>query len=93
MQANGLVPIVEPEILMEGNHSIEACACATERVLSELFTQLRKNMVMLEGTVLKPNMVVPGINWSGTVEPDDTARMTVKCMQVTTWPCDETVWH
>ncbi|KAJ6914147.1 fructose-bisphosphate aldolase 6 [Populus alba x Populus x berolinensis] len=59
-QENGLVPIVEPEILVDGSHSIEKCAAVTERVLAACYKALNDHHVMLEGTLLKPNMVTPG---------------------------------
>ncbi len=59
-QAHGLVPIVEPELLMEGSHNLETCAYWTEKVLSMCFRALNEHHVVLEGIVLKPNMVVPG---------------------------------
>jgi len=61
-QETGLVPIVEPEVLMEGDHSLERCCKVTEDVLQEVFNQLYRQDVMLEGIILKPNMVLPGIN-------------------------------
>lgn len=59
-QENGLVPIVEPEVLMDGNHSMARCAEVTERVLAVVFKALNDNKVYLEGALLKPNMVTPG---------------------------------
>ncbi|KAM0911165.1 hypothetical protein ACQ4PT_013669 [Festuca glaucescens] len=59
-QENGLVPIVEPEILTDGSHDIKACAAATERVLAAVYKSLNDHKVLLEGTLLKPNMVTPG---------------------------------
>ncbi|KAI3423957.1 hypothetical protein D9Q98_009791 [Chlorella vulgaris] len=59
-QANGLVPIVEPEILTDGSHSIDVCAAVTERVLSACYKALSDMHVLLEGTLLKPNMVLTG---------------------------------
>jgi fructose-bisphosphate aldolase class I len=59
-QENGLVPIVEPEILTDGSHDINACAAATERVLAAVYKSLNDHKVLLEGTLLKPNMVTPG---------------------------------
>ena len=59
-QMNGLVPIVEPEILSDGTHSIEVCQKVTERVLSAVFRALHQNNVFLEGCLLKPNMVLCG---------------------------------
>jgi fructose-bisphosphate aldolase class I len=59
-QEAGLVPIVEPEVMMEGDHDIEACATATEATLGRVFPALRDQRVLLEGILLKPNMVVSG---------------------------------
>ncbi len=61
-QAAGLVPVVEPEVLADGTHSLEACAAATERALRALFAALAENGVLLEGVLLKPNMVTPGLS-------------------------------
>lgn len=82
-QKHGLVPIVEPELLMDGNHSIEACASATERILSELYIQLHRHLVMLEGTILKPNMVISAMEAEYVATPEEIATMTVRCMQRT----------
>lgn len=59
-QENGLVPIVEPEILSDGTHSAEDCQRVTEKVLTAVFLALKKNNVLLEGCLLKPNMVTYG---------------------------------
>lgn len=59
-QENGLVPIVEPEILTDGDHDIKKCAAATELVLAAVYKALNEQHVLLEGTLLKPNMVTPG---------------------------------
>lgn len=61
-QENGLVPIVEPEILTDGDHDIKKCAAATETVLAAVYKALNDHHVLLEGTLLKPNMVTPGSN-------------------------------
>ena len=65
-QANGLVPIVEPEILCDGDHDLETCQKATEAVLSATYKALMDHHVYLEGTLLKPNMVTPGLSCSCT---------------------------
>ena len=59
-QENGLVPIVEPEILSDGTHSVEDCQRITEKVLNAVFTELYNHKVLLEGCLLKPNMVTYG---------------------------------
>ena len=60
-QEAGLVPIVEPEVLMEGTHDLQTCFSVTEEVLRTVFNQLYMQRVMLEGVILKPNMVIPGL--------------------------------
>lgn len=61
-QSQGIVPIVEPELLMDGNHSIERCAEATEQTLHEVFNALYRHGVILEGIILKPGMVISGVD-------------------------------
>jgi fructose-bisphosphate aldolase class I len=61
-QEAGLVPIVEPEVLMDGDHTLERCRMVTEEVLRNAFLQLNSQGVLLEGMILKPNMVLPGLN-------------------------------
>jgi fructose-bisphosphate aldolase class I len=63
-QEAGLVPVVEPEVLMDGGHSLERCGEVTEEVLRTVFCQLYTQRVMLEGIILKPNMVLPGLTSS-----------------------------
>jgi len=60
-QEAGLVPVVEPEVLMDGEHTLERCSDVTEKVLRAVFKQLYTQRVMLEGIILKPNMVLPGL--------------------------------
>ncbi|KAK9153771.1 hypothetical protein Sjap_001251 [Stephania japonica] len=81
-QENGLVPIVEPEILVDGPHDIERCAYATEIVLAACYKALNDHHVLLEGTLLKPNMVTPGSD-SKKVSPDVVAEYTVRALQRT----------
>jgi fructose-bisphosphate aldolase class I len=79
-QEAGLVPIVEPEVLMNGNHTLERCFEVTEEVLHIVFKQLYTQEVMLEGMILKPNMVVPGLACPIQVSVDEVADATVKCL-------------
>jgi len=79
-QEAGLVPIVEPEVLMNGDHTIERCFEVTEEVLHIVFKQLYAQGVMLEGMILKPNMVVPGLACPIQVSVDEVADATVKCL-------------
>ena len=79
-QEAGLVPVVEPEVLMEGEHTIERCCAVTEVVLGMVFNQLRSQPVMLEGMILKPNMVVPGLACPTQETIDEVADTTVRCL-------------
>ena len=79
-QEAGLVPVVEPEVLMDGDHTLERCLKATEEALRNVFIQLNCQRVMLEGIILKPNMVLPGLTCSHQVSVDDVADATVKCL-------------
>lgn len=82
-QANGLVPIVEPEVLMDGSHSIEKAAAVTEHVLSLQYAALHRHKVLLEGTLLKPNMVRAGEKSGAPCPAADIARATVRVLQHT----------
>uniref|UniRef100_A0A0C9RQV8 Fructose-bisphosphate aldolase n=1 Tax=Wollemia nobilis TaxID=56998 RepID=A0A0C9RQV8_9CONI len=81
-QENGLVPIVEPEILTDGPHDIKKCAEVTEKVLAACYKALNDHHVLLEGTLLKPNMVTPGSD-GPQVPPEVIAEYTVKALQRT----------
>ena len=82
-QEVGLVPIVEPEILMDGDHSINSCYEATNKTLSEVFNQLDKHKVNLSGILLKPNMVLSGKESSDRANKNQVAEMTLKCFKDT----------
>ena len=79
-QEAGLVPIVEPEVLMTGDHPLQRCAEVTAQVLHEVFEQLDAQRVMLEGLLLKPNMVLPGLDCAHQDTLDDVADATVTCL-------------
>lgn len=79
-QEAGLVPIVEPEVLMEGEHPLARCAEVTETTLYALFTQLRLHDVALEALILKPNMVLPGLNCAHQEGLTEVADATLKCL-------------
>jgi fructose-bisphosphate aldolase class I len=79
-QEAGLVPIVEPEVLMDGEHTLERCRVVTEDVLRIVFIQLNCQRVLLEGMILKPNMVLPGLNCPTQESVDAVADATVKCL-------------
>ena len=78
-QEAGLVPVVEPEVLMDGDHTIERCLEVTEQVLHCVFGQLYKQGVVLEGMILKPNMVVPGLKCPKQVTVYEVADKTIQC--------------
>jgi fructose-bisphosphate aldolase class I len=80
-QEAGLVPIVEPEVLMDGDHTLARCEEVTDDVLKGLFSQLHKARVMLEGTLLKPNMVLPGKGCPVQATPEEIAEATVRCFR------------
>jgi len=76
-----IVPIVEPEVLMDGDNDIDACYAVTEWVLKETFQQLYYLNVALEGIVLKPNMIVPGKKATKQASVDEVAEKTIKCLK------------
>jgi fructose-bisphosphate aldolase class I len=76
-QENGIVPVVEPEILMDGSHTIEQCRMVTTEVLHTVFEQLYRQGVVLEGMILKPNMVLPGLDCARQDSLDVVAEVTV----------------
>ena len=79
-QDNGMVPIVEPEVLMDGEHSIDDCYEATDRSLKSLFAHLEKNDVNIKGTLLKPNMVTSGKDSIEQAGIDEVAQKTLDCL-------------
>jgi fructose-bisphosphate aldolase class I len=79
-QEAGLVPVVEPEMLMDGAHTLERCGRVTEDVLQTVFSHLYTQGVMLEGLILKPNMVLPGTTCPKQDSVDNVADATVRCL-------------
>ena len=79
-QESGLVPIVEPEVLMDGAHTLQRCCEVTEEVFRTVFNQLCAQRVLLEGMILKPNMVLPGLACPKQETVDEVADATVKCL-------------
>ena len=79
-QDNGMVPIVEPEVLMDGEHSIEDCFSATDRSLKSLFAHLDKYRVNIKGTLLKPNMVTSGKESTEQAGIEEVAKKTLDCL-------------
>ena len=80
-QENGIVPIVEPEVLMDGDHSIERCEEVTDATLSCVFKCLQEHRIYLEGMVLKPNMVISGKKAAKRAAPEAVAEATVRCLK------------
>jgi len=81
-QEKGIVPIVEPEVLMDGDHDIERCAVVTEQVLHSVFHALHLHGISLEHMILKPNMVLPGKEY-GRANPEEVAKATLKVLRRT----------
>jgi fructose-bisphosphate aldolase, class I len=80
-QEAGIVPIVEPEVLMDGSHSIEDSYHVTSKVLTALYTELHDQRVKLEGTLLKPNMILSGYEASRRAGVDEVAEQTIRCFR------------
>jgi fructose-bisphosphate aldolase class I len=80
-QEAGLVPIVEPGVLMEGDHTIARCLEATQTTLRAVFEQLAIQNVALEGMILKPNMALPGLTCPEQPTPDEVAEATVRILR------------
>ena len=81
VQECNMVPIVEPEVLMDGSHTIDKCYEVTSKVLIECFKELKINNVKLEGTVLKPNMILPGSSCKKKANTDEIAKKTLDCLK------------
>src|SRR5204863_4914457 len=80
-QAGGIVPMVEPEVLMDGAHDIDTCARITEWVLKEQFQELFYAGVELEGIILKPNMVISGKKCPKQAGPEEVAEKTLMVLK------------
>ena len=80
-QENDIVPIVEPEVLMDGGHSLERCSEVSEQVLATVFDQLFAHQIALEGMVLKPNMVISGKKAPNRASPEQVAEATLRVLK------------
>jgi fructose-bisphosphate aldolase class I len=80
-QEAGIVPMVEPEVIMDGEHDIDDCFVVTEKVLRALFNALYQHNVMLEGTILKASMVIPGKDCPDQATAEIVADYTVQCLK------------
>ena len=81
VQESGMVPIVEPEVLMDGDHNSEDCFKKTSEVLKKCYEELILNKVDLKGTILKPNMILPGVDCKEKIECKKVAELTLKCLE------------
>lgn len=82
-QSQDIVPIVEPEVLMDGNHTLERCSVVSEKVFHQVFHALNKYKVILEGIILKPSMVISGKDCSTQASVEEVAKETVKILKRT----------
>ena len=80
VQEAGMVPVVEPEVLMDGNHSAEICLTKTSEVINKCFEELILQKVDLKGVILKPNMILPGSKSDQKISSDEIAELTIKCL-------------
>ena len=80
-QEAGMVPIVEPEVLMDGKHSAKERLNKTSEVIKKCYDELDMNKVDLKGTILKPNMILPGTNSNETISNNEVAEMTLECLK------------
>ena len=80
VQESGMVPIVEPEVLMEGNHSAETCFEKTSTIIKRCYEEVILQKVDLSGTILKPNMILPGSNSDQKLSSIEVAELTIKCL-------------
>ncbi len=76
-----MVPIVEPEVLMDGDHDIDKCYKVTTDVLNECYNELEIHKISLKGTILKPNMILPGSNCKNKVTSEEIAKKTIDCLK------------
>ena len=81
VQENRMVPIVEPEVLMDGNHSAELCLKKTTEVIKRCFDELILNKVDLSGIILKPNMILPGTHSESKISNDEVSQKTLDCLK------------
>ena len=81
VQECGMVPIVEPEVLMDGNHSVESCFTKTSEVIRKCFEELIIHKVDLTGIILKPNMILPGSGSEKKITNEEIAKQTLRCLK------------
>ena len=81
VQESGMVPIIEPEVLMEGDHSAKDCFNKTSEVIKKCYDELELHNVDLKGTILKPNMILPGKDSNEKVSNEEIAELTLECLK------------
>ena len=81
VQEAKMVPIIEPEVLMDGSHDIQKCYQVTTNVLNECYNELNIHKINLKGTVLKPNMIIPGSDCKKKSSPEEIAEKTLDCLK------------
>ena len=81
VQESGMVPIVEPEVLMDGNHSAETCFNKTSEVIKKCFEELITHKIDLSGIILKPNMILAGTTSNKKISSEEVAKLTLKCLK------------
>ena len=81
VQECNMVPIVEPEVLMDGNHSADECFNKTSTVIKECFNELALHKIDLTGVILKPNMILAGSDSKNQISNEETAKLTIKCLK------------
>ena len=81
VQEAGMVPIIEPEVLMDGNHSSNDCLLKTSEVIKKCFEELELNNVDLKGIILKPNMILPGVGSTEIISNKEIAEKTIECLR------------
>ena len=81
VQESGMVPIVEPEVLMDGEHTAEDCLNKTSEVIKKCFEELVQHKVNLAGMILKPNMILPGNGSNKKINNEEVAKLTLKCLK------------
>ena len=81
VQESGMVPIVEPEVLMDGNHSADICLSKTSEVIKKCFDELILNKIDLSGIILKPNMILPGVKSKDKISNEEVSLKTLECLK------------
>ena len=81
VQEAGMVPIIEPEVLMDGDHSAKVCYDKTSNVIKKCYEELQLNNVDLSGTILKPNMILPGESSKNKISNEEVAELTLECLK------------